>query len=82
MKYKVFATEQEALIAQSIVSTALGLPTSSVNAATNEIESNVLTSNWAQVQQITDGRWVFVSPDNTGEESEKSWWPPVLQYNV
>ena len=33
------------------------------------------TERWAIPQQITDGRWVFPSPDNVGVEAEPGWWP-------
>jgi hypothetical protein len=32
------------------------------------------TVRWAIPQQITDGRWVFPSPDNTGVEAGPEWW--------
>ena len=35
------------------------------------------TTSWAVPRQITDGRWVFPSPDDTGVESEPGWWPEV-----
>lgn len=33
------------------------------------------TTAWAIPQQITDGRWVFPSPDDQGEEAGDDWWP-------
>ena len=33
------------------------------------------TTAWAAPTQITDGRWVFQSPDETGEDAGNDWWP-------
>jgi len=75
MKYRVFATEQEALDAEKAISEELGYAKPGVNAATGEIVPTALTLRWAEVQQIQDGRWVFVSPDDQGEEAADDWWP-------
>jgi len=32
------------------------------------------TTAWALPQQITDGRWVFVSPDDEGVDAEEDWF--------
>jgi len=32
------------------------------------------TTAWAIPVQITDGRWVFPSPDDEGEEAQPNWW--------
>jgi len=74
MKYKVFATEAEALVAEKAISESLGYSKPGVNAKTGETVPDVLTLRWAIPQQIVDGRWVFPSPDDEGVESEASWW--------
>ena len=75
MKYKIFATEAEALAAEAAISQAMGYAKAGVNAKTGETVPDVLTLRWAVPQQITDGRWIFPSPDDEGIESEASWWP-------
>lgn len=55
-------------------SDAMGYAKAGVNAKTGDIVPDVLTLRWAVPQQITDGRWVFPSPDDEGVESEASWW--------
>ena len=75
MKYLVFTTEQDAIAAELIIRQALGYSKPGVNALTGELDNSVLTTSWATPQQITDGRWVFPSPDETGVEAEESWWP-------
>ena len=74
MKYKIFATEAEALEAEAIISQAMGYAKPGVNAKTGQLVPDVLTLRWAVPQQITDGRWVFPSHDDEGIESEASWW--------
>lgn len=74
MKYRVFETEQEALDAEAAISFSMGYAKPGVNAATGEVVPDVLTIRWAVPQQIADGRWVFASPDDSGEESQESWW--------
>lgn len=37
------------------------------------------TTSWAIPQQITDGRWVFPSPDDTGEDPGDDWWFPMTE---
>jgi hypothetical protein len=80
MKYRVFATEQAARAAEQAISEELGYPKPGVNAATGEIVPTALTLRWAEVQQIQDGRWVFVSPDDQGEEAAADWWPTAEGY--
>jgi hypothetical protein len=75
MKYKVFATEAEALAAEAAISESMGYAKAGVNAKTGETVPDVLTLRWAIPQQIVDGRWVFPSHDDDGVESEASWWP-------
>jgi hypothetical protein len=53
----------------------MGYSKPGVNAATGEVVSDSLTVRWAEVQQIQDGRCVFVSPDDEGVEAEENWWP-------
>jgi hypothetical protein len=75
MKYKIFATEAEALAAEATLSQEMGYAKPGVNAKTGQPVPDVLTLRWAIPQQITDGRWVFPSHDDEGIESEASWWP-------
>jgi hypothetical protein len=75
MKYRVYDTEQEALDVEHTISMEMGYSKPGTNAATGEIVSDVLTTRWAVPQQIVDGRWVFLSPNDEGEESDPSWWP-------
>ena len=76
MKYRVFNTEQEALDAEAQVAKEIGCTKVGVNAKTGlpEPEKQV-TERWAIPRQIQDGRWVFVSPDDTGEEAGDDWFP-------
>lgn len=78
MKYRVFNTEQEALDAEAQVAQEIGCAKIGVNAKTGEPEPDKqVTERWAIPQQIQDGRWVFVSPDDEGVEAEEDWWPPA-----
>jgi len=74
MKYKVFATEAEALVAEKAISESLGYSKPGVNAKTGETVHDVLTLRWAVPQQITDGRWMIPSPDEDGVEAEENWF--------
>jgi len=74
MKYRVFETEQEALAAEHAISIGMGYAKPGVNAATGEVVSDALTVRWAEVLQIQDGRWVFISPDDEGEEAAEDWF--------
>lgn len=80
MKYRVFATESEAAAAEQKISQELGYSKPGINAATGEVEPTILTTRWAIPQQITDGRWVFPSPDDVGVEAKESWWPKPQEY--
>ena len=75
MKYKVFASEAEALVAEKAISESLGYSKPGVNAKTGETVHGVLTLRWAIPQQISDGRWVIPSPDEDGVEAEENWFP-------
>ena len=75
MKYKVFASEAEALVAEKAISESLGYSKPGVNAKTGETVHDVLTLRWATPQQISDGRWVIPSPDEDGVEAEENWFP-------
>jgi len=75
MKYRVFQTEAEAIAAEAAISAGMGYSAPGINAATGEVQPDVLTVRWAIPQQISDGRWVFVSPDDEGVEAEADWWP-------
>ena len=76
MKYRVFNTEQEALDAEEAIAAAIGCVKVGTNAKTGEPEPDKQrTVRWAIPQQIQDGRWVFVSPDDVGENPGDDWWP-------
>jgi hypothetical protein len=46
------------------------------NAATHAVETESgHTKAWAIPVQISDGRWVFPSPDDEGVEDTPDWWP-------
>jgi len=78
MKYRVFDTEAEALAAEAEVAQAMGLAKVGVNAKTGQPEPDKQTTErWAIPQQISDGRWVFASPDDEGIEAEEDWWPQL-----
>ena len=78
MKYRIFNTEAEAITAEAQVAQAIGCIKIGVNAKTGlPAPEAQATERWAIPQQITDGRWVFSSPDDTGVESEPGWWPEV-----
>ena len=83
MKYRVFATEQEALDAEHAISQAMGLAKVGINAKTGEPDPTAtMTTRWAVPQQIQDGRWVFISPDDEGVEAGDDWFPQVDDYLV
>ena len=75
MKYLIFQTEQEALEAEAVISSAMGFAKPGINAATGQLDNTAITERWAIPQQIQDGRWVFSSPDENGVEAEDHWWP-------
>jgi hypothetical protein len=80
MKYRVFDTEAEALAAEAEVAQAMGLAKVGVNAKTGQPQPDKqVTERWAIPQQITDGRWVFVSPDDEGVEAGEDWWPQTKE---
>jgi hypothetical protein len=80
MKYRIFETEAEAIAAEAQVATDIGCAKVGVNAKTGLPEPDAqVTERWATPQQITDGRWVFPSPDDTGEEPGADWWPTVTE---
>jgi len=75
MKYRVFQTEAEAIAAEAAICKAMGLAKVGVNAKTGQPAPEAqATERWAVVQQIQDGRWVFVSPDDDGVEAGADWW--------
>ena len=46
------------------------------NAASQAVEKEQgHTKAWAIPVQISDGRWVFPSPDDEGDEASADWWP-------
>jgi hypothetical protein len=76
MKYRVFNTEAEAIAAEAQVALDIGCIKVGVNAKTGLPAPDAqATERWAIPQQIADGRWVFVSPDDTGVEASPDWWP-------
>jgi hypothetical protein len=78
MKYRVFDTEDEALAAEAQIAETIGCIKVGVNAKTGQPEPDKqVTERWAIPQQISDGRWVFPSPDDTGVDAGEDWWPQV-----
>ena len=78
MKYRVFDTEAEAIEAEAQVAQSIGCIKVGTNAKTGQpAPDKQATERWAIPQQITDGRWVFVSPDDEGVEAGEDWWPQV-----
>ena len=76
MKYRVFATETEAIAAEAQVAADIGCIKVGVNAKTGlPAPEAQATERWAIPQQIADGRWVFPSHDDTGVEAGSDWWP-------
>jgi hypothetical protein len=76
MKYRVFNTEAEAIAAEAQVAADIGCIKVSTNAATGLPDPTAqMTERWAIPVQITDGRWVFPSPDDEGEVPGADWWP-------
>lgn len=65
MRYLMFDTEQEAAAAEAAISVSMGMPLSVAS----------VTQRWATPQQIPDGRWVFPSPDDQGEDPSPDWFP-------
>ena len=79
MKYRIFDTEAEAITAEAQVAQAIGCIKIGVNAKTGLPAPDAqATERWAILQQITDGRWVFPSLDDTGVEAEPGWWPEAI----
>ena len=75
MKYRVFNTEAEAIAAEAQVALDIGCAKVGVNAKTGQPEPDKqVTERWAIPQQITDGRWVFPSPDDEGVDAGVDWW--------
>ena len=76
MKYRIFDTEEKSLAAEAQVALDIGCAKVGVNAKTGQPgPDKQVTERWAVVQQIADGRWVFVSPDDVGVEAGVDWWP-------
>ena len=71
MKYRVFDTEAEAIIAEKAISDGMGYAKPGINAATGAVVPEAVTSRWAIPVQIADGRWVFASPDDTGVDASE-----------
>jgi hypothetical protein len=75
MKYLVFQTESEAIAAEQQIAVSLGCAIVGRNALTGELEPHKQkTERWAIPVQISDGRWVFQSPDDTGVEAGPDWF--------
>jgi hypothetical protein len=80
MKYRIFNTEAEAIADEAQVAAAIGCIKIGTNAKTGLPAPDAqATERWATLQQITDGRWVFQSPDDTGEEPGADWWQTVTE---
>ena len=76
MKYRIFTTEAEAIAAEAQVAAAIGCIKVGTNAKTGlPAPEAQATERWAIPQQITDGRWVFPSPDDQGEDPHTDWFP-------
>ena len=76
MKYRIFDTEEQALAAEAQVALGIGCVKVGVNAKSGLPEPDKqATERWAIPQQIVDGRWVFVSPDDEGVEAGADWFP-------
>lgn len=69
MKYLVFDTKAAAEKAQADVSKQMGLSKKSINAATL-LEEDILTTKWANVVEMEDGKWGFISPDESGVDAK------------
>lgn len=81
MKYRVFATEQEAIEAETLIAQQIGCVKVGVNAKTGLPEPDKqVTERWAVPQQIQDGRWVFPSPDDEGVEPGDDWFSVNDEY--
>lgn len=75
MKYKVFDTQEQAAEEEKKISQQLGFAKPGINAKTGAVEEGKgITVRWAVPEQISDGRWVFPSPDDEGVEAEPTWW--------
>ena len=75
MKYRIFDTEAEAIAAEAQVAADIGCIKVGTNAKTGLPAPDAqVTERWAVPQQITDGRWVFPSPDEQGEEASNDWF--------
>jgi hypothetical protein len=73
--YKVFETEKEALDAEAQVSQVMGfVRVETSHTPEQSTSSSQITERWDIPKQIADGRWVFVSPDNTGVAAGTDWW--------
>lgn len=80
MKYRLFDTEQEAFEVEAEMSTAMGFAKVGVNAKTGQPAPEAqVTERWAIPQQIQDGRWVFVSPDDEGVEAGSDWFSETYE---
>jgi hypothetical protein len=76
MRWLIYATETEAIAAERIIAQSMGLPRPGIDADTGAERPEAATTAWAIPQQITDGRWVLPSPDDSGVEGEPGWWAP------
>jgi len=75
MKYLVFDTQLEAIAAEAQISLSMGYPKPGITAASGLVSLDTQgTDKWADVLQITDGRWVIASPDDTGVEAGPDWF--------
>lgn len=79
MKYRVFNTQEEAAAAEKAISLQMGFSKPGINVGTGEIVSSALTTSWAELVQLQDGRWAFISPDDQGEEERAEWWPEPVE---
>ena len=75
MRYRVFNTEAEAVAAEAQIAQSIGCVKIGNNAATGQADHDAqATERWAIPQQIADGRWVFLSPDDEGVVPDADWF--------
>jgi hypothetical protein len=77
MKYYVFENLQTAINAEACISQIAKFPRVSVNASDGAIETEILTTKWAELKQRLDGKWVFPA---VPEEIEVKYPQAVRDY--
>lgn len=70
MKYLIFASQAEAIAAESRITSKMGPPKIGTNAATGKPDPSATpTIRWAIPIELIDGRWAFLSPDDQGVDA-------------